>query len=263
MMGLMKRYFSYAIASPVCGLPSVTLLGVKADYENIREKVKMLTHFGDEPSQYQKRLSPIMNRIIRSFNAPSSIDVRDFWTNIVHTNVIPGVKAGCTMSPTQWQISGWITGFHFWDEEGQVLGNRGGTNYSLDGVSYLIRDQNQLPVGYSTVPVALRPLGQPSTNATVVAGVIGKRISSGPPVGYIEALNELNSTLPTLLQSSSGIIHSQLQPSSAWLMYSARKTYGEKQPFRNGDAEIGRLQQFMQCPNNFAEFAWGASHGAK
>jgi len=52
-MGVMKVFFNYSIRTSVCGLPSVTLLGVKADYEKLQEKVKMLTKFGAEPTKYQ------------------------------------------------------------------------------------------------------------------------------------------------------------------------------------------------------------------
>jgi hypothetical protein len=238
-------------------LPSVTLLGVKADYENLREKVKMLSKFGAEPTEYQKGLLPIMNRLIRSFDEPSSTSIREFWNDIVHTNVIPGRPAGCTMSPPQFQISGWITGFHYWNEVGSVLGNQGTTKYSLDDVHYPIRDQQRIPVGYSKVSVALRPVGQPERNSTVVAGALGKRIVPGAPVGYFEALKKLNPTLLASLRSSPGTIHSQLQPTSAWLMYASKRNTGEEQDMRDIDPERERLQQFMQCPNNFSEFSWG------
>ena len=68
MMGLMKTYFKYNIPMPVCGLPSVTLLGEKSDYQNIREKLEMLTKFGQEPTQYQQKLIPILDRFVRSFD---------------------------------------------------------------------------------------------------------------------------------------------------------------------------------------------------
>jgi Domain of unknown function (DUF4419) len=254
MMGLMKAYFKYHIPMPVCGLPSVTLLGEKSDYQNIREKLKMLTKFGQEPTQYQQKLIPILDRFVSSFDDPTAPDIREFWANIVHTNLIPGRRAGCTMSPPVYEISGWITGFHFWNEEGRVLGNIGSSKYRLDNVEYLIRSQDSLPVGYSKVDVLLTTPGT-STNAAAAAGTIGKKIWPGMPTGYLEAVKRLkNSTLFATIQGSPSTIHSQLQPSSRWWMF----TQDVSQPaMREDGGDTMRIETFASCPNNWNQLILG------
>ncbi|KAF1932742.1 uncharacterized protein M421DRAFT_89100 [Didymella exigua CBS 183.55] len=47
MMGAMQKYFSCEMA-PLCGIPSVTLLGERADWEKIHNRLNKLSKFGDE-----------------------------------------------------------------------------------------------------------------------------------------------------------------------------------------------------------------------
>jgi hypothetical protein len=254
MMGLMKAYFKYTVAMPVCGLPSVTLLGEKSDYQSIREKLKMLAKFGEEPAQYQQKLVPILDRFVRSFDDPTAPDIREFWSNIVHTNVLPGRRVGCASTPPVYEISGWITGFHFWNEEGKVLYNMGTSKYRLDNVEYLIRNQDSLPVGYSKVDVLLTSPGT-KINAAAAGGTVGKRIWAGMPAGYLEAVTNLkNSTLLASIQGSSPTIHSQLQPSSRWWMYTGDIS---QTPVRERRGETMRIEEFAKCPNSWNETILG------
>jgi len=132
------------------------------------------------------------------------------------------------------------------------------SNYKLDNVQYPIRDQLRIPAGYTKVPVTLRPLRGEETKATIVAGVIGKSIRPGAPAGYVEELALLNSTLLASIQASIGIVPSQLQPTSAWLMYGPSRFSGEV-PVRmtgDGDPERKRLPQVIQCANNQQQIVW-------
>jgi Domain of unknown function (DUF4419) len=254
MMGLMKAYFKYTIPMPVCGLPSVTLLGEKSDYQSIREKLNMLAKFGEEPARYQQKLVPILDRFVRSFDDPAAPEIRDFWTNIVHTDVIPGRRAGCTSTPPVYEISGWITGFHFWNEEGRVLYNLGSSKYRLDNVNFPIRSQDSLPVGYSKVDLLLTSPGA-RIEASVAAGTVGKRIWSGMPAGYLEAVRKLkNSTLLASVRASPSTIHSQLQPSSRWWMYTGDASQSNR---REEGGESLRIDGFATCPNSWNETILG------
>ena len=254
MMGMMKAYFKYTVPMPVCGLPSVTLLGEKSDYQSIREKLNMLAKFGQEPTQYQQRLIPVIDRFVRSFDNPTAPEIREFWTNIVHTNVIPGRRNGCSSNPPVYQISGWITGFHFWNEEGSVLQDMGSSKYRLDNVAFPIRNQDSLPVGYSKVNVLLTSPGT-KNNASVAAGTVGKRIWPGMPAGYLEAVTKLkNPTLLASLQGSPPTIHSQLQPSSTWWMYVG----GDSQSaFLGGRENSMNIEEFAKCPNSWKDTILG------
>jgi hypothetical protein len=82
MMASLQSYFNYA-ASMSCGLPSVTLLGEKSDYELILGRLEKLRSYGDEPSQFADLLTAVIQRFIRSFEDPEDPDVLDFWSRIV------------------------------------------------------------------------------------------------------------------------------------------------------------------------------------
>jgi hypothetical protein len=47
IIGSMQKYFGYTYCI-ACGIPSVTLLGEKADYEKLLLKIKKLSSFGLE-----------------------------------------------------------------------------------------------------------------------------------------------------------------------------------------------------------------------
>ena len=82
MMASLQSYFNYS-ASFACGLPSVTLLGEKADYELILHRLEKLRSYGEEPSQFADLLTAVVKRFIRSFEDPKDPDVIDFWNCIV------------------------------------------------------------------------------------------------------------------------------------------------------------------------------------
>jgi hypothetical protein len=50
MMSTLQKYFTYA-ACETCGLPSVTLLGEKSDWEKILGRIERLPKFRDEPAE--------------------------------------------------------------------------------------------------------------------------------------------------------------------------------------------------------------------
>jgi hypothetical protein len=83
MMSTLQRYFTYG-AGICCGLPSVTLLGEKEDWENLAVKAERLVTFGDEAVQWYDLLKPILARFVSSFEAPESQETRDFWQTIAH-----------------------------------------------------------------------------------------------------------------------------------------------------------------------------------
>jgi hypothetical protein len=76
MMGAMQHYFSYMV-SLICDLPSVTLLGVRADWEDMLGRLEMLPRLGPEPAQFCALLKPVLeyfvSRSILQRIQPSSI----------------------------------------------------------------------------------------------------------------------------------------------------------------------------------------------
>ncbi len=111
MMGTLQKYFSYTF-SACCGLPSVTLLGTEGDWENILLRLEKLKAYGEEPTTWCNLLKPVLARFVQSFQSPDSEEVLDFWQRIVHKY---------NMGSGRTYLSGWITAFCFWEEDGKLL----------------------------------------------------------------------------------------------------------------------------------------------
>jgi len=83
MMATFQKYFSYG-CSICCGLPSVTLLGQKSDWEKLAAKVERLPTLGEEPKMWYGLLKPVLARFVSSFDAPEATETKDFWQKIAH-----------------------------------------------------------------------------------------------------------------------------------------------------------------------------------
>ena len=165
LMGVTQKYFSYSCFM-TCGLPGVTLLGQKTDWQLIYSRLGKLETFGAEPSQFCKLLRPVISRFVKSFDKPTSDDTISFWQRIAHHHSGSGLS----------YYSGWITAFCFWRVDGQSLyGSRGGLE--LDGVTYHTVDSDDVPPGYSSVPVKVDDNGD-VFDSTMVAGSVGINCTS-------------------------------------------------------------------------------------
>lgn len=163
MMGSMQKYFSYSMFL-MCGLPSVTLLGEREDWEKLVKRLSKIPTFGKEPAKFASLLEPVLKRFVASFDDPTSPALREFWNQCAH-------HVGGGSGPTY--LSGWVTAFCFWDEEGKCLDNpeRDG-NAVLDGVEFHIVDTDKIPAGYSSVPVKLDDNGR-EYDTNMLAGMVG------------------------------------------------------------------------------------------
>jgi len=183
MMGLMKTYFKY-LSDETCGIPSVTLLGTKEDWERLMSKVERLDDFGTEPADYRRRLQPLLQRIARTFDDPSSSETKDFWDQMVHAKVKHDNMCGAP--PLQYVVSGWILGFFYWNSSGRpdqrfsrgVNAMYGPGPLVYDDIQYGEASLDDLPVGYATVPVTSCDQGW---TGWLLAGGIGKTITKGVP----------------------------------------------------------------------------------
>ncbi|KAG7417273.1 hypothetical protein DER46DRAFT_118895 [Fusarium sp. MPI-SDFR-AT-0072] len=122
MMGLMQHFFEFE-GMVVCGIPSVTLLGEKEDWVKLGEKVEMLKEFGNEAAGFAERLRPIMKRFVSSWDVDTDGSEGDgerrlFWEQIVRAKK----QWSCGEGASEWDVSGWITGFMHWDRDGKVRG---------------------------------------------------------------------------------------------------------------------------------------------
>ena len=182
LMGLTQKYFSFK-CTLCCGIPSVTLLGQKKDWQLIYSRLDKLETFGAEPTQFCKVLRPVISRFIKSFDEPTSEETISFWQRIAHYDRM-------LSGPSYY--SGWITAFCFWDQSGKCLYQipRFGDSpeasswekakypiLKLDGVSYHRIESDEVPPGYSSVPVKVDDNGN-LFDSMMVAGSVGINCTS-------------------------------------------------------------------------------------
>jgi hypothetical protein len=220
MMGTLQKYFSYKMTLS-CGIPSVTLLGERADWEDILRRLDKLPELGDEPATFATLLRPVLRHFVASFDPEPSPAVKDFWSKIAHRTGGSGPHF----------LSGWITAFCFWNEDGKSLYHRYDTNgpqrpvslqafksrqagCELDNVLYHRVDTADIPSGFASVPVVVDDNGV-LYDTKMVAGSFGMQVTSSGNMlddGYGYA--DDNSKKPT---KQPGL--DSLQPLSGWLMY--------------------------------------------
>lgn len=232
MMSAMQKYFKYSCCI-FCGLPSVTLLGQKEDWEKLGEKLERLPTFGEETAEWYTLLKPVVGRFVKSFDEPDSEATKDFWQRIAHYSnggSGPTYLSGkqptsylefCKLEKTDGEV-GWITAFCFWNEDGKPFRAQGWVDrmkrmkrsspaersnqevldLELDGAIYHSIDCEDVPRGVASVPVKLID-DLITYDSMMVAGSVGIRISSSG-----ELLHEKEETgLDTL------------QPESGWWIY--------------------------------------------
>ncbi len=184
MMGSMQKYFAYRCMI-MCGLPSITLLGEKKDWESILGRLEKLSSWGEEPALFERLLKPVVQRFVRSFDEPEGEEVVRFWGQIAHH-----ISGGSGPS----YYSGWITAFCLWDQEGKCMFRKpphkasfsdptaGGDAWekkkhlSLDGVEYHWVNSDEVPPGFTSVPVKVDDNGH-KFEAIMVAGSVGIKAS--------------------------------------------------------------------------------------
>ncbi|KAF1951011.1 hypothetical protein CC80DRAFT_481646 [Byssothecium circinans] len=185
MMGTLKRYFMYIYDESCCGIPSVTLLGEKADWEEIGRRVAKLSKYGKEPAEFGTLLRPVVREMIASFDAPANDEVAaDFWGRIVDHRCASGMD----------RLTGWITVFCFWDEDGKRLAKHNDRQYwqlmsstegkelspRLKDVVCLRLDVQEIPCGFVTTPVIYITPEFDRIEAKVLAGFAGYEVISFP-----------------------------------------------------------------------------------
>jgi len=192
MMATLSQYFTYKFTL-MCGIPAVTLLGEKSDWETLLAKIEKLPSYGEDTAQWAKLLKPVLSQFVRAFDKPDLKDNRDFWQKIAH-------YSGGGSGPRY--LSGWITAFCFFDDKGKSLYRKNNDSQTrntprrlsvdyligrvngdiagvlkLDGVQYHRVDTNDIPPGYAYVKVLLDDNGA-EFKTVMVAGLVGTRVSS-------------------------------------------------------------------------------------
>jgi hypothetical protein len=180
-------------------------------------KSSKLKEFGTQPAEYGYKLLPLLGRFVATFKNPHSLEIRRFWSDIV--TVLPK-QVFCKTTST---VTGWINGFHHWDQAGNLLTHDGSTAedavVTLDSISYHWRHTRNLPAAYNSFPMCVF-FDKGSGTFNLVVGMLGKSISRGAPLDYATALQKANLTLPPTVTSND---HSILQPLPFYGLYMDRQ----------------------------------------
>lgn len=193
-----------------CGIPEVTVLGTKEDYEDILRRLDKFDEFGKETTVFAALLRPIIRELVEVFNVnsrdPNAAQNTDFWSRICHYK---------RMGSGPDSISGWVTAFYVWNNDGKWQGpnlnafskpisdeerlaaatsggNRSHPLLFLDNARYPSIETAMIPNGFCEVDVVVDEFGA-EYNCVMVAGHVGFTISG-----------ERNDTL---------------QPSPQWFMF--------------------------------------------
>ncbi|KAE8342856.1 hypothetical protein BDV24DRAFT_150148 [Aspergillus arachidicola] len=178
MMDTMQKYFAYG-GYLCCGIPTVTLLGNRADWVKIQNKIEKINKFGEEPRQFVDLLRPILRHLVACFDDPRGNQTKDFWGASVHGSGMSGPPI----------ISGWVTAFCFWNEEGKclkdaILDSRT-KHLELDGRSYFPVELDDVPAGSASVPIVIKDGGL-EYKREMVAGLIGVNFTDLETLDTIE-----------------------------------------------------------------------------
>lgn len=209
MMGALQEYFSYK-ATFLCGIPSVTLLGERADWEGMVTKLDKLQQLGDEPARFAQLLRPILNHFVLSFDSPESPDVLDFWGRSAERHGGSGID----------QLTGWVSAFIFWNKQGNLLYREQihpvsspefvarNTDLGLGDVLSRRVDTDRIPPGFASVPITVDDNGN-IIDAVMVAGLVGIQARSSGAILETEETGLDN-----------------IQPVSGWWIYEKKGENG-------------------------------------
>lgn len=208
MMGSLQAYFKYRYRT-MCGMPSITLLGERDDWDQMYERVDKIARLGDEPTRFVALLKPVLRRFVASFDDPTAPDLISFWAKAVDRHIGSGTDF----------CSGWIAAFCMWDTEGKYIGRVVSNDpYKLDGVPYHRAHTKSIPSGFVGVPLTIDDNGH-SFPARMVAGSVGIKASlaTGAP-----AASSNQTPNPDNGGNSVGQPGSAIEPVTGWWAFSTK-----------------------------------------
>jgi hypothetical protein len=209
MMGTMKEYFQYRYRM-ACGIPSVTLLGEKEDWVEIRNRLGKVKQLGKEPEEFSDRLKVVLDWFVRSFEDPKDEKVVEFWTKI-----IADTSNGSGYS----HFRGWITAFCHWNQEGdRQVSKKQDTGLTWDGMSFHRLDLKKIPPGYASVPVHVDDNGS-TWKSQMTAGSIGLTLTRSN--GSVDVPLTGRSVTDSTEVDKNRL--DTIQPRSGWFLYKVKE----------------------------------------
>ncbi|CAH0021808.1 unnamed protein product [Clonostachys rhizophaga] len=159
-MDTRQPYFNYGVSYGY-GLPSVTLLGEREDWDRLRGRLwEIATSRREEVERFADQLETVLDNFVNSFDNPTGSDVIRFWNDIVYDK---------DESPGTRYLSGWLSKFCFWSEEGEEI-----RDYSTSG--HRMIDTKRIPRGFASVVEQKNNKGE-TQSVRMLAGSIGHHIT--------------------------------------------------------------------------------------
>jgi hypothetical protein len=145
MMGTLKKYFNYSFTLS-CGLPEVTLLGTVNDWIEVKNRALKLVQYEVPGTVYMSRwvelLIPVLNNFIES--AKGSPDL-EWWNKVCH-------KYSGGSGPSY--LTGWVTVFNVFSNEGEWLGGKHNDTYRrIKDSEWPLVDTNDIACGFTVFNV--------------------------------------------------------------------------------------------------------------
>ncbi|PHH82992.1 hypothetical protein CDD83_3092 [Cordyceps sp. RAO-2017] len=158
------------VESPSCGSPSISLLGTRADWVKLAEKVEKLTTWGWgwQAVEYADGLRPVLERMVDTFDQPAPEELQDFWTQMI-VRKRPDCYGGADA------IAGWINAFYYWGPSGRIGNMNADGGVTVGGNKYSPRSIYDIPVSYSAMDLKLIDKEEDEREWNLVAGNIGMR----------------------------------------------------------------------------------------
>ena len=147
MMATLQSYFEYKFYLE-CGLPSITLLGTVDDWKLLRSKVDRLLEFDTKDGLMKKWLELLTVVLDEFVETKCGVDNMEFWDQICHYE---SRGSGSTY------LSGWITTFAVFDEDGKWQGDRREVQRfrEIIKIDWPVIDTQDVPSGATAVPVLI------------------------------------------------------------------------------------------------------------
>uniref|UniRef100_A0A0D2XU63 DUF4419 domain-containing protein n=1 Tax=Fusarium oxysporum (strain Fo5176) TaxID=660025 RepID=A0A0D2XU63_FUSOF len=195
---------------------ALTLLGEVTDYEDILKRLDKLEEMGEEPIQFANLLRPILRNMVLSFTQPSDRAIHTFWNQIADMDRMSGSN----------KMTGWITAFCYWDDEGKVH-PPSRANCTLEGLMYPYVETDNIPCGYVTVPVEVDDNGT-LYDCKMLAGSVGIQAVPGSE-GYVPAFDPYEKRRRDVEVDEKKL---GIKPVTGWMIYEfvERKGPGRRRP---------------------------------
>lgn len=161
-MATTKKYFEYECML-LCGIPYITLEGTVADWENILQRLEKLKNY-----KLDKWYDMLKTILVEFIDAKKNKVNTEFWNRICH-------YLGGGSGPTF--ISGWLSAFAVFDEDGNWTDNSGYFKERLEsaGVEWPVIDIDKIPSGIAVVDVKITE-GKKSHESMMFAGHVGYEV---------------------------------------------------------------------------------------